>query len=201
MGIMSWSASNPDNTNVANLTSSALGPYCNHATGIYKCPGDSKDVVGEGTRVRSVSMNCYMGMSGSISQKSTDNNILPYLNTYQVYTKLSTIITPAPSSAWVFIDENGDSINDGFFFVSMNTNTPTWYDLPANYHGHSSTLAFADGHAEVRVWKDSGDIGAGYTDMAYRPIQMVNRSTFTPYGKADGSGDIQWLQQDTTTPR
>jgi len=200
MGIMSWNPSDPDNTNTAFLTGSALGPYCSRATGIYKCPGDQRIVAGQGPRVRSVSMNCYMGLNGSLAQKSTDPNIVPYLNKYQVYTKLSTIISPNPSSAWVFIDENGDSINDGFFFVSMNTNTLTWYDIPANYHGNSSTLAFADGHAEVKVWRDSGDMSAGYADVAYRPIQGVNRSTFSPYGKADGSGDLQWLQNDTTAP-
>jgi prepilin-type N-terminal cleavage/methylation domain-containing protein len=71
-GIMKWDfpplPSNPDNYNTTNLTESALAPYSSHSTGIYKCPGDKKDGA-KGPRVRSVSMNAYMG------GVSTDPNI------------------------------------------------------------------------------------------------------------------------------
>ena len=63
-GKLSWDfppvPSNPDNTNTDNLSNSLLGPYCNRAVGIYKCPGD-KVSAAKGVRVRSISMNGQMG--------------------------------------------------------------------------------------------------------------------------------------------
>ncbi len=50
----------PDNYDTAILTGSLLGPYCNRATGIYKCPGD-KVAAQKGVRVRSISMSGQMG--------------------------------------------------------------------------------------------------------------------------------------------
>ena len=103
----------PDNYNTTNLTESALAPYCSHSIGIYKCPGDKKDAQ-KGPRVRSVSMNAYMG------GVSSDPNIVGNgFSTYKVFKKSTAILSPNPSDAWVFLDETGDSINDGFFFVAM----------------------------------------------------------------------------------
>lgn len=189
-GIMSWNPGNSDNVNTDNLINSALGAYCNRTPAIYKCPGDKTTVSGQGERVRSVSMNAFMGGD------STDPNITPSLGTksasgYKVFQKLTSISSPSPSTAWVFIDEQGDSINDGFFFVQMRTAPLQWFDLPANYHGQSSSLAFADGHAETKNWRDSL--------VKNKPITLQNRSTYTAYGSADGSGDLQWLQARTTS--
>jgi prepilin-type N-terminal cleavage/methylation domain-containing protein/prepilin-type processing-associated H-X9-DG protein len=188
-GTMSWDKNNSDNTNTLNLTESALGPYCSRSTAIYRCPGDLMEVAGEGAHIRSTSMNCYMG------GQSTDVNITPSLTKYNTFTKESAILTPGPSHAWVFIDEQCDSINDGFFFVNMDA-TPgrlKWYDLPANYHGKSSTLAFADGHAETKNWRDSL--------VKDKPITLQNRPNYAAYGSADTSGDLQWLQERSTSLR
>jgi prepilin-type processing-associated H-X9-DG protein len=110
---------------------------------------------------------------------------------YQVFTKSTSILNPGPSSAWVFIDEQGDSINDAFFYVDMNTNQLDWYDRPASYHGRSSTFAFADGHAEIKVWRD--------VSIANDPVTGVNPGTYKVYATADGSGDLQWFQQHTSS--
>lgn len=189
-GIMSWNAGNTDNTNTDNLINSGLGAYCNRSPAIYKCPGDKSDVSGQGPRVRTVSMNAFMGGD------SVDPNITSSLGTksaggYRVFQKMSSITAPSPSSAWVFIDEQADSINDGFFFVQMRTAPLQWFDLPANYHGKSSAFAFADGHSETKNWRDPL--------VREKPITQQNRSSFTAYGNADGSGDLQWLQAHTTS--
>ena len=185
-GILSWSAS-PDNTNTSYLMDSELGPYCSRTTGIYKCPGD-KSETSDGPRVRTVSMNCYM--NGASADATINQNLT---KNYKNYTKHTAIMDPSPSKAWVFIDEQADSINDAFFYVSMNTAVLQWYDLPANYHGKSSTFCFADGHAETKNWRDSL--------VANKPISKSNRTGVTAYGPADGSGDLQWLQERTTSRR
>jgi prepilin-type processing-associated H-X9-DG protein len=54
----------------------------------------------------------------------------------------------------VFIDENPNSINDGYW--AQNPATPTrWVDSPAHYHNKGGNLSFVDGHAERRKWSDA----------------------------------------------
>jgi prepilin-type N-terminal cleavage/methylation domain-containing protein len=187
-GVLKWDfpplPPNPDNYDTAKLTGSLLGPYCNRAVGIYKCPGDKISGV-QGPRVRSISMN---GMMGGIS---TDPAVInDYGNVvYQLFLKQTQIVRPSPSMAWVFIDENGDSINDGFFRVEMDTQT-FWRDLPASYHGASGALSFADGHAEIRKWTDPV--------VKDRPITKVNFPNNVTFPALPNS-DLAWLQERTTS--
>ena len=146
--------SNNDNTNTDKLIGSqyapfgSLGPYSRSA-GIYHCPSDkSNDGGGRGPRVRSVSMNGYVGPTtgGSISGG--------YLNgSNERYLQSSDFVKLKPTDAVVFLDERPETINDGWF------RTPTALykltDLPAIYHGNnSSSFSFADGHAELHRWRD-----------------------------------------------
>jgi prepilin-type N-terminal cleavage/methylation domain-containing protein len=187
-GILRWDfpplPPNQDNYETTNLTSSLLGPYCNRSVGIYKCPGD-KIAGAQGPRVRSLSMN---GMMGGIS---TDNAVVNiYGNAvYQLFFKQTQIARPSPSMAWVFIDEHGDSINDGFFRVEMDTQA-VWRDLPASYHGASGALSFADGHAEIRKWTDPA-----VKDRPVTKVNFPNNSTFP----AIPDSDLAWLQERTTS--
>ena len=83
----------------------------------------------------------------------------------------------------MFIDENPNAINDGFF-----VNDPTrnmWIDVPASYHGEAGGLSFADGHAEIKKWSDQNMINATRTDIRPDP----------------GSKDLQWLQRRSTSRR
>ena len=192
-GVMKWDmmgmpppATQWDNYNTTNLTESLLGPYCSHSVGIYKCPGDKKDAA-KGPRVRSVSMNAYMGGVSSDAHM-TDNGF----STYQVYQKATAILSPGPSDAWVFLDEAGDSINDGFFFVAMGQTT-SWYDIPGNYHGGTGAFSFADGHAESRTWHDG--------NVKDRPGTGISITGFTPTPADPNAGDLAWVQQHTTTPK
>ena len=185
-GILSWdfppSAANPDNTNVLLLTESLLGPYSSGSTGIYKCPGDIYPGQ-KGPRLRSYSMN---GMMGGVSTQPNVLNQTPI--TYQLFLKQAAIINPAPSLAWVIIDEHADSINDGFFRVDME-HTSAWADLPASYHGESGVLCFADGHAEIKVWTDSA--------IRDRPVNKVPYTAFS--ATASPNTDMLWLQERTTS--
>ena len=175
-----------DNYNTTNLTESLLGPYCSRSVGIYKCPGDKKDAQ-KGPRVRSVSMNAYMG------GVSSDPNIVGNgFSTYKVFQKYTAILSPNPSDAWVFLDENGDSINDGFFFVAMDgTAKNSWCEWPANYHGGTGAFSFADGHVESRKWRDS--------IIANAVVQGKSFSGFNPTAADPNASDLAWLQQHTSS--
>jgi hypothetical protein len=184
-GKLSWdlppAPPNPDNYSTANLTDSLLGPYCSRSVGIYKCPGD-RVAAAKGVRVRSISMN---GMMNGIGTQMDVLNQTPVQ--YQLFRNQVNINRPAPSQAWVFIDEHGDSLNDGFFRVDMSSAT-VWRDLPASYHGASGALSFADGHAEVKRW----------TDMSIRdrPVTKVQYSSGS--ATATPNTDLLWLQERTT---
>ena len=193
-GIMKWDfpINFPwqDNYNATNLYDSQLGPYCGHSIGIYKCPGDMKNAV-KGPRVRSVSMNAYM------NGQSTDPNITGNgFSTYVVYNKLTAIIGPGPSDVWVFLDEQGDSINDGFFFIAMGQTT-SWYDLPANYHGGTGAFSFADGHAESRKWHDPVIANSIITGQSYSGFTAHNDN---PTSITASAGDLGWIQSHTSKP-
>jgi len=185
-GVLSWANNNPDNTNTVYLTVSTnalLAPYSSGTAGIYKCPGDTV-ACNLGPRVRSYSMNGQMGGVFSASVKA-------YLNwtpsvQYRIFAKETDITDPAPVNAWVFVEEHADSINDGFFWVDM-SDTTTWSDIPASYHGESGVFAFADGHSEIRKWTDSS--------ISDRPV------TKTQYGEhtAAGGADLLWIQSHTTS--
>ena len=185
-GTMKWdfppSAPWPDNTNTTLLTDSALGPYCSRSTGIYRCPGDTY-AGAKGPRVRSISMNGQMGGLGTadvLNEYGQGKN-------YRLFVKQVQIIEPSPAQAWVFIDEHGDSINDGFFRLNMGQNTQC-QDCPASYHCGSGALSFADSHAEIKKWSDSS-----IRDLPVKHIDMTRPFAASP------NTDLLWLQERTTS--
>ena len=144
----------------------------NKSLAIYRCPAD-KSTADFGRyklpRVRSMSMNNWMNGGGTPGQNKF----------YSVFTKLTGIIEVPPVKAWVFIDENPVSINDGWFMVNMKPKAP-FEDTPATYHNNAGGLSFADGHAEIKKWKDA--------------------ALHTPPTDKFGVRDILWLQERTTSP-
>ena len=67
--------------------------------------------------------------------------------------KESDIRNPPPSKAFVFIDERNDSIDDGYFAITLSP--PSWQNLPASWHSTGDVLSFADGHAEHWRWLET----------------------------------------------
>jgi prepilin-type N-terminal cleavage/methylation domain-containing protein/prepilin-type processing-associated H-X9-DG protein len=141
---------------------------------VYKCPGDQRLVDG-GPTIRSMSMNCWL------------NPITPWNQTTEtVYRKTAQFGRPGPSNLFVFIDEAAYSIDDGYFVCSPNFNQ--WINSPATYHGNSGGLAFADGHAEVKRWRDGNLLARG-------KVTTIGGPSYAP----DSSDDLAWLQQRSTS--
>jgi len=143
---------------------------------VYKCPADRKNFMGTPT-VRSMSMNCWF------------NPINKWTETAGKVIKRTTDMTaPAPASTWVTIDENPESINDGWFVVNVTRGSLAglqWVDYPASYHNNAGGLSFADGHAEIKKWKDA------------TVLKVPAGNGRTP----SSAGDLGWLSQRTTAPQ
>ena len=103
---------------------------------------------------------------------------------------LSDIAYPSPANLWVLIDENPDSVNDGAFAVVMDRQKwgACWLDGPTTLHGGSASFSFADGHAEIRKWKDPQTLTMKVTYREEFPYSLLQ-----PYNL-----DVQWLQDRTT---
>ena len=140
----------PDNTNTVFLTDSLLGSYLNYSLGVWKCPGDRSTSTHGGRvypRVRSVSINTYLNCRPP--------DLPPEL---EVFRKTGDI--NAPAGIFVVIDEREESIQNCQFLPSMDGIYPRdpsqfgWVNWPAYYHNGASGLNFADGHSEIRKWRD-----------------------------------------------
>jgi prepilin-type N-terminal cleavage/methylation domain-containing protein len=164
-------------TNTVFIQKGLLFSYVNNLA-VYKCPADQKQVLGANT-VRSMSMSCWMNPLKSW------NDVLGYIGTQRLrdFRKQSDMILPvAPANCWVFIDENPNSINDGWFVCDPNQPNK-WVDIPATYHNTAGGLSFADGHAEIKKWRDSKMINAKTTDVLRDP----------------NSDDLSWLRERSTS--
>ncbi len=186
-GWLDFTPNNPDNTNTAFLQDplGKLWPY-NKSLGIYKCPADNSVALIRNVtypRIRSVSMNCKMnGSDWSYAPDALFNNPR----------KQTQIINPAPSKAFVFIDEREDSIDDGYFGVDMIDVgvRAKMANYPASYHNGAGGLSFADGHAEIRKWIDS------------RTKPPLVKGAWTPtYITMPNNPDIAWLQERCSSPK
>jgi prepilin-type N-terminal cleavage/methylation domain-containing protein/prepilin-type processing-associated H-X9-DG protein len=144
-----------------DIARSPMWPYCSKNAGIFKCPADTSTVVpsdGEFAgkrvpRVRSIAMNIYLG--------GFKGNLLSGDDAWTVYKKYSELAAkPGATKVFVFIDEREDAINWGNFYTVMKGYDPYnpalhfLDDLPGSYHGQAGGITFADGHAEIRRWRD-----------------------------------------------
>jgi prepilin-type N-terminal cleavage/methylation domain-containing protein/prepilin-type processing-associated H-X9-DG protein len=140
------SGNGPGATNELDIKNGKLWKY-NNTLAIYQCP--QMPLVRVGTRsFRRV--RCF-SMSGRMNGPE-DVGVNPGIKSF---TKLSTINQPGPSEAFVFVDENDLSIDDGYYAVRATVpNSGFWQNTPASRHGNSGQVSFADGHAEYWGWRE-----------------------------------------------
>jgi len=175
---------NTDNTNTdlfLNPQWSSLGEYSKSAA-IYHCPVSSV-MVREGGGLfllaRTVSMNGWMGYTNR-----PDNSGFKFIRKTTELSKL------APGDAFVFMDERDDSVDDGFFAVTMVQ--AMIVNLPANYHGGGGPVTFADGHVELHRWLSPDTQLPQQSGVATVKYNFINVDPADP--------DLLWLQAHATTP-
>ena len=197
-GWLNYTPDHPDNTNVLFLIDSHLGRYVS-SVGVWKCPGDRSIALNGGVRrprVRSISMNDWLHPSEDGAGWTTEES------KFKSIFKVSDMICPGPADTWTMLDEREDSINNGYFVVSMlgfELNCPDnararWIDWPAYYHGRAGSFDFADGHAEIKKWVNPR------TTPPYDPTKPpIGLPGGLPWGiPSPGNPDLFWLQQRTT---
>jgi prepilin-type N-terminal cleavage/methylation domain-containing protein len=144
-------------TNFLCITAANLFPY-SKITAIYKCPADRKTGPGKVPTVRSMSGNCYLNpvATSDLAGKNPAVDLGHMFNTKnKIFRKKSDLSVPGAAKIWCFIDENPNSINDGWFCEDQFNYPNQWVDVPATYHNNAGGLSFTDGHAEIRKWRDS----------------------------------------------
>jgi len=181
-------ADDTDNTNTTLLVNhdmwpygAYLGSYVGKSPSVFKCPGD-RSMAREGSatlpRVRSISMNCYVGEKSGVWTDPSHYAIKPG---HAAYNRSTQIMWPV--QMFVTLDERADSINDGTYVTDPDVKYQM-IDFPAAYHGNSAGFSFADGHAEVHKWLDPR------TYPAPRPGQDLQLNV-----NINGDKDVLWLAQ------
>jgi prepilin-type N-terminal cleavage/methylation domain-containing protein/prepilin-type processing-associated H-X9-DG protein len=135
----SWVTGNAKvNGDITNLQNGTLFPYAPNA-GIFHCPEDKSFLYNtRTTRNRSYSMSAFL--NGQITAD------LPTVVTKFVQIK------PDTSQVFVFLDENEQSIDDGYFFTYRSPQN-IWVNLPSDRHSQACNFTFADGHCELWKWR------------------------------------------------
>jgi prepilin-type processing-associated H-X9-DG protein/prepilin-type N-terminal cleavage/methylation domain-containing protein len=169
--VQDWLPSD-DNTNLVYLTDAKLGPFASHATKIYKCPAD-REPAPNGPHIRSMSMNAMVGNPGELT-----NRFNPL---YLQFFKKAEI--PRPAGIFVFLDEQADTLNDGFFVNRLEDYI--WGNLPGSYHQGAANFSFADGHVEGHHW------------LLANTSQPVRRARIQPFA-ASPPTDFDWLKARTS---
>jgi type II secretory pathway pseudopilin PulG len=168
-----------------------LWPYGGKNAAIYRCPADKSFLQVGGQclpRVRSMSMNLYVG-----GFDGTDGN-WPWAHPFRIYAKLPDI--SLPSMIFVFLDMREDSVNWGNFMTYMagySPTDPTQYgfdgDYPGMYHHRACGFSFADGHSEIKRWRDQ---------RTMPPLTVGANPLFSQFSQSPYNVDVGWLQDHTT---
>jgi len=201
-GVLDFDPSNRSNWDVnQDIKKSPMWQYCGNSVGIWKCPADQSTVVpgigpfaGRATpRVRSMAMSIWVGgwkqNDGSVTDAGCSGS------DWRVYSKLSDMSSPGPAKTWVLVDEREDRINFGNAFTDMlgyPDNPGAWrfhYDYPGFYHNRACGFSFADGHAEIKRWRD---------DRTMPPLQKGGTWSDNPFVSSSGNQDIFWMQERST---
>jgi len=181
-GWLDFNGGNTDNINTDLLVNNNRWPYAAYLgqyvknLAVFKCVADRASVTVGGTRrdrVRSLSMNNFVGESSRAWTADPR---------YVVYTKLNSIKSPV--YCFVFLDEREDSINDGWFATDP-ARLDQVIDYPASYHGRAAGFTFADGHSEIKRWKDPRIM------PALRPGQLLPLNV----NLGPNNADVRWLAQ------
>jgi len=194
-GWLGWPGDWPsDNTNldmIMNPSNSWFAPYLRSA-GVYKCPADISQITLGGRkypRVRSMSMSQAMGGPGEWLPPG--GVMVSGQTRYKTFWKTSDFADPGPAQLYVLLDEHPDSINAGGFANQMveNPAAARIIDYPASYHNRAAGITFADGHAEIKKWRD---------DRTIKPVKFYNMQLNV---ESRNNQDMIWLSERTSVRR
>ena len=115
---------------------------------------------------------------------------------WRMYRRLDDLRDPGPTLTALFWDQREDSINWGNFAIDMSgfpdhpEQARFVQDMPGSYHHRAGGLSFADGHSEIRRWRDDRTMPPLRKDSNWIAGVNVLRSP--------NNRDIFWLQERAT---
>ncbi|MEI9863193.1 MAG: hypothetical protein WDN00_01260 [Limisphaerales bacterium] len=198
------STTSPNNTNTLYLTidgpflgkqtTALLGSYVGNTLKIFVCPGDNKLTSaqrGQGwaNRMRSCSMNGALG-DGAKYYANPGNGMPAFYNAK----KTSDMHYPGPSDCIMILDQNPESNDDATYFINpayADGSGTSFTETPGAMHGNAGGVVFADGHAEVHVWKGS------IATKPFNPNWGPGYTSGGSFSDAANKNDLTWLAQHT----
>jgi prepilin-type N-terminal cleavage/methylation domain-containing protein/prepilin-type processing-associated H-X9-DG protein len=196
----------PYNTNTLFLTvlddpikgTALIGPYVSKALQMFVCPADHflskyQSPKGWQNRMRSCSMSGAMGDGSKWFAPGSGGNWPAFYNAK----KFGDIHNPGPAECWVVMDEHPNSNDDATFYVNpadANGKGTTFTELPGSMHANAAGVAYADGHADIHVWRGT------VTTQPFDPNKYLTSSSYLQgvSGLDPGSvNDLTWLALHT----
>jgi prepilin-type N-terminal cleavage/methylation domain-containing protein/prepilin-type processing-associated H-X9-DG protein len=154
----------------------AAGLLYKYAGGLntYHCPADKRTGLPTGAGWGWDSYSKQNGMNGGVWQSPNQ----------PAYERQVEVLNP--SDALVFLEESDPrGYNNGTWVIDVQP-AVRWVDPFSVYHGDSSSLGFADGHAEVHRWTDPQILNAAR--QSGRGVQ-----SFFPPGASTTNPDYIWV--------
>jgi len=160
---------------MGNRATALMGSYVAQSVKIFVCPADqylSPAQSGSSypaqfslsSRFRTCSMDGAMGDGskwfGVNASGLPNGGHTGRWTTFYNVKKMSDMHSPGPSDCWVITDEHPDANDDCALYVCPADTDGTgtsFTELPGSLHAKAAGMFFADGHAEVHVWKGSKD--------------------------------------------
>lgn len=192
-GSVDFNNGNRNNWDPNTLRSSQISRYAPQVE-IFRCPADYTlvrnnrgDTV---NRVRSISMSqafINTDLSGTRQPDWLNRGAPREGNYYAWFNKFSNIRSAA--KVFMTLDEHADSINDAAFAVDATLKgfRARIIDYPAGYHNLAGSFSFADGHSELRRWRD----GRTTPKVTFRSKMALNVSSANNI-------DVKWMQDNVS---
>lgn len=161
-----------------NASYAAFGDYIKSAS-VYKCPSDKSKVDLGGKlypHARSYSLNSYFGWT---APESSYNSFR-----YRNFRKTSELAEGSPSSLFLFLDVNPETLCHSAFVVHLGQLDGLYYHVPSSEHRGSGVVNFADGHVDGRKWQDP---------LKFSPETNPFPGHFAMY--FSGNRDLNWLRE------
>jgi prepilin-type N-terminal cleavage/methylation domain-containing protein len=157
---------------------------------IYHCPADQSftpfATLGPFPRLRSFSMNGWLApLQPPNASRSEDPATIFGGSPARIFRKDTDMTAPKPSRTFVFIEENANSIDDGYFAGSPGLPNQ-WINVPSTRHDGAGALSFGDGHSEMKAWQDKVILSQNVPGFKVSGIT---------YASDPNSSDNSWLEQ------
>ena len=167
------------------IRNGSLFPYTKNIK-VYHCPADPtyKKFRGLMTLPSETKRSPYRGftMADGMNGGANPTSITGYFGV-KLIKRIGQIINA--SEKYVFLEEGEEGKGDhnwGSWILDPNPAVNNWHDPVSAWHGGSTVMGFADGHAEVHKWLNDSTIDLANGDIG--PGTIVNPND-----------DLKWMQK------